>query len=129
SPRCPPTPGTPASTTASGGSRSRTRIRTTPTWSGRRRPSAGRWPCRRWPAAEGPVGSGTAPTMARTVGELKDTFYVTSAIYYANDLPHVGHTYEIVACDVIARCQRKRGEKVWFLNGKDEQSNTVMSKA
>jgi methionyl-tRNA synthetase len=56
----------------------------------------------------------------------KDTFYITSAIYYVNDVPHVGHTYEIVACDVIARYHRLRGEKVWFLTGSDEHSQNVV---
>ena len=63
------------------------------------------------------------------MSEAKDTFYITSAIYYANDLPHVGHTYEIVACDVIARYHRQRGERVWFLTGSDEHSQNVIAKA
>jgi methionyl-tRNA synthetase len=58
-------------------------------------------------------------------GATKDTFYITSAIYYVNDVPHVGHTYEIVACDVIARYHRLRGEKVFFLTGTDEHSQNV----
>src|SRR5438309_7979026 len=56
---------------------------------------------------------------------VKDTFYITSAIYYVNDVPHVGHTYEILACDVIARYHRARGEKVFFLTGSDEHSQNV----
>jgi methionyl-tRNA synthetase len=56
---------------------------------------------------------------------VKDTFYITSAIYYVNALPHVGHTYEIVACDVIARYHRLAGEKVFFLTGTDEHSQNV----
>jgi len=56
---------------------------------------------------------------------VKDTFYITSAIYYVNDVPHVGHTYEIVACDVIARYHRLRGDKVFFLTGSDEHSQNV----
>jgi len=59
----------------------------------------------------------------------KDTFYITSAIYYVNDAPHVGHTYEIVACDVIARYRRLRGERVWFLTGTDEHSQNVAKAA
>jgi methionyl-tRNA synthetase len=60
---------------------------------------------------------------------VKDTFYITSAIYYVNDVPHVGHTYEIVACDVIARYHRLRGEKVFFLTGSDEHSQNVIKAA
>ncbi len=60
---------------------------------------------------------------------MKDTFYITSAIYYVNDVPHVGHTYEIVACDFIARYHRLRGEKVFFLTGSDEHSQNVVKAA
>ena len=52
---------------------------------------------------------GCAPASAYNGRTVKDTFYLTSAIYYVNDVPHVGHTYEIVACDVIARYHRARG--------------------
>jgi methionyl-tRNA synthetase len=60
---------------------------------------------------------------------VKDTFYITSAIYYVNDVPHVGHTYEIVCCDAIARFHRMRGEKVFFLSGSDEHSQNVAKAA
>ena len=60
---------------------------------------------------------------------MKDTFYITSAIYYVNDVPHVGHTYEIVACDFIARYHRLRGENVFFLTGSDEHSQNVVKAA
>ena len=60
---------------------------------------------------------------------MKDTFYITSAIYYVNDVPHVGHTYEILACDVIARYRRLRGDRVFFLTGSDEHSQNVVRAA
>jgi methionyl-tRNA synthetase len=60
---------------------------------------------------------------------VKDTFYITSAIYYVNDVPHIGHTYEILACDLVARYHRMRGEKVWFLTGTDEHSQNVIRAA
>ena len=60
---------------------------------------------------------------------MKDTFYITSAIYYVNDVPHIGHTYEIIGCDVIARYHRQRGEKVFFLTGTDEHSQNVVRAA
>jgi methionyl-tRNA synthetase len=59
----------------------------------------------------------------------KDTFFITSAIYYVNDVPHVGHTYEIVSCDLIARYHRLRGERVFFLTGSDEHSQNVVKAA
>ena len=52
-------------------------------------------------------------------------FYVTSSIPYANAEPHVGTAYEIIACDVLARYHRLRGERVFFLTGTDEHSLNV----
>jgi methionyl-tRNA synthetase len=56
---------------------------------------------------------------------LKDTFYITTPIYYPNDVPHIGHAYTTVACDVIARYHRLRGEKVLFLTGTDEHGQKI----
>ena len=56
---------------------------------------------------------------------MKDTFYLTTPIYYVNDVPHIGHAYTTVACDVIARYHRLRGEKVFFLTGTDEHGQKV----
>jgi methionyl-tRNA synthetase len=47
-------------------------------------------------------------------------FYVTTPIYYPNDVPHVGHAYSSVAADALARWQRLWGEDVVFLTGTDE---------
>ena len=51
---------------------------------------------------------------------MKDTFYITSPIYYPNDVPHIGHAYNAVAVDLIARYHRLRGERVFHLTGTDE---------
>jgi methionyl-tRNA synthetase len=51
---------------------------------------------------------------------LNDTFYITTPIYYPNDVPHIGHAYTSVAADVVARYHRLRGEDVMFLTGTDE---------
>jgi methionyl-tRNA synthetase len=56
---------------------------------------------------------------------VKDTFYITTPIYYVNDVPHIGHAYTTVACDVIARYHRLRGEDVFFLTGTDEHGQKV----
>ena len=48
------------------------------------------------------------------------TFYVTTPIYYPNDVPHIGHAYTSVATDYVARWHRLRGEDVFFLTGTDE---------
>ena len=55
----------------------------------------------------------------------RDVFYITSAIPYVNAEPHVGTAYEIMACDLIARYRRLRGDRVWFLTGTDEHSLNV----
>jgi methionyl-tRNA synthetase len=57
----------------------------------------------------------------------RDVFYITSAIPYVNAEPHVGTAYEIMACDLIARYRRLRGDRVWFLTGTDEHSLNVAS--
>ncbi|HET9673048.1 MAG TPA: methionine--tRNA ligase [Actinomycetota bacterium] len=50
----------------------------------------------------------------------RDVFYLTTPIYYPNDVPHIGHAYDAVAADVIARFHRLRGEEVFHLTGTDE---------
>jgi len=51
---------------------------------------------------------------------MGDPFYITTAIHYPNGKPHIGHAYEMVAADVIARFQRQAGRDVRFLTGTDE---------
>src|SRR5260221_13073344 len=48
------------------------------------------------------------------------TYYVTTPIYYVNDVPHIGHAYTSLACDVLARFKRLDGYDVHFLTGTDE---------
>lgn len=55
----------------------------------------------------------------------KDTFYLTTPIYYVNDVPHIGHAYTTVAADFIARHHRLAGENVFFLTGTDEHGQKV----
>ena len=50
----------------------------------------------------------------------RDVFYITTPIYYPNDVPHIGHAYNAVATDFIARYHRLRGENVFHLTGTDE---------
>jgi methionyl-tRNA synthetase len=50
----------------------------------------------------------------------RDVFYLTTPIYYPNDVPHIGHAYTSVAADFIARYHRLRGEEVFHLTGVDE---------
>ncbi len=59
----------------------------------------------------------------------KDTFYITTAIDYTNAPPHIGHAYEKVLADCIARYQRFAGKKVFFLTGVDQHGQKVQQTA
>ena len=52
-------------------------------------------------------------------------FYITTPIYYINDVPHIGHTCTTIAADIIARLHRQLGEEVFFLTGTDEHGQKV----
>jgi methionyl-tRNA synthetase len=56
---------------------------------------------------------------------MKPTFYVTTPIYYVNDVPHIGHAYTTIAADVLARYKRLMGFDVYFLTGSDEHGQKV----
>ena len=51
---------------------------------------------------------------------MSDPFYITTAISYPNGRPHIGHAYEAIATDAIARFQRAMGRDVFFMTGTDE---------
>jgi methionyl-tRNA synthetase len=53
------------------------------------------------------------------------TFYVTTPIYYANSLPHLGHLYTMIVADAIARHQRQQGTETLFLTGTDEHGINI----
>jgi len=52
-------------------------------------------------------------------------FYVTTPIYYVNDVPHIGHAYTTIAADILARYNRLKGRDVFFLTGTDEHGQKV----
>ncbi|MBI4779144.1 methionine--tRNA ligase [Candidatus Falkowbacteria bacterium] len=56
-------------------------------------------------------------------------FYITTPVYYVNDVPHIGHTYTTIAADVLARWHRELGEEVFFLTGTDEHGAKIETKA
>ena len=67
---------------------------------------------------------------ARFVDRLRmKSFYITTAIDYVNGSPHIGHAYEKVLTDVIARFRRQMGDKVHFLTGTDEHGQKVQASA
>jgi len=61
--------------------------------------------------------------------EEKKTFYVTTPIYYVNDVPHIGHAYTTIIADAIARFERMTGREVFFLTGTDEHGQKVQKAA
>ncbi len=60
---------------------------------------------------------------------MSKTFYVTTPIYYVNDVPHIGHSYTTIAADVLARFFRADGRDVRFLTGTDEHGIKIVKAA
>ena len=60
---------------------------------------------------------------------MAEPYYLTTAIHYPNGKPHIGHAYETIAADVIARFQRLRGREVRFQTGTDEHGLKMAQKA
>lgn len=60
---------------------------------------------------------------------MKKNFYITTPIYYVNDVPHLGTAYTTIAADVLARYQRQRGHTVKFLTGTDEHGEKIQEAA
>lgn len=56
---------------------------------------------------------------------MNERFYVTTPIYYVNDIPHIGHAYTTIAADILARRNRLIGRQVFFLTGTDEHGQKV----
>jgi len=56
-------------------------------------------------------------------------YYITTPIYYINDVPHIGHAYTTIAADVLARYHRKKGDHVFFLTGTDEHGAKIAEAA
>ena len=54
---------------------------------------------------------------------MKQRFYVTTPIYYVNEIPHIGHAYTTIAADILSRYNRLQGKEVFFL-----QAQTSMDK-
>jgi len=60
---------------------------------------------------------------------MSKKYYITTPIYYVNDIPHIGHAYTTLACDVLARFHRLCGYDVKFLTGTDEHGQKVEKSA
>ena len=59
----------------------------------------------------------------------KQSFYITTPIYYPSNKLHIGHSYTTVAADTVARFQRLKGKDVMFLTGMDEHGQKIQQKA
>jgi len=59
----------------------------------------------------------------------RNTFYITTPIYYVNDVPHIGHAYTTIAADVLARYKRLSGYDVVFSTGTDEHGQKIARSA
>jgi len=60
---------------------------------------------------------------------MNQKFYLTTPIYYVNDIPHIGHTCTTVAADILARYHKLKGNDVFFLTGTDEHGAKVAEAA
>src|SRR5437588_12719401 len=60
---------------------------------------------------------------------MPKTFFITTAIDYTNSAPHIGHAYEKILADVIARYRRLKGDNVFFLTGVDQHGQKVQRSA
>jgi len=56
-------------------------------------------------------------------------FYITTAIDYVNAEPHIGHAYQKIIADALARWHKLKGEKVWYLTGTDEHGQKIAKSA
>jgi len=78
------------------------------------------------------VGATTkgAPGVAKSATAVEEnSFYITTAISYPNGAPHIGHAYEAIATDALARFQRLDGKDVFFLTGTDEHGLKMIQTA
>src|SRR5881392_4068379 len=60
---------------------------------------------------------------------MSSTFYITTPIYYANSLPHLGHLYTTIVADAVSRYKRQRGFETYFLTGTDEHGINIQRAA
>lgn len=63
--------------------------------------------------------------MDKNLGEKMDKKYITTPIYYVNDIPHIGHAYTTIIADTMARFCRLRGIDTYFLTGTDEHGQKI----
>ncbi|HEY5649720.1 MAG TPA: class I tRNA ligase family protein, partial [Nitrospiria bacterium] len=69
------------------------------------------------------------PTRKTASRKKKKAFYLTTPIYYVNDVPHIGHAYTTIAADTLARFKRLQGYRTYFLTGTDEHGQKIETAA
>ncbi len=60
---------------------------------------------------------------------MSEKFYISTPLYYVNDVPHLGHIFEAIGIDVLARFRRLQGYDVFFITGTDEHGMKIQSEA
>jgi methionyl-tRNA synthetase len=76
------------------------------------------------------IGKTTVAHVAKASGApARNSFYIATAIAYPNGAPHIGHAYEAIAADALARFQRLDGKDVFFLTGTDEHGLKMIQTA
>ncbi len=81
-------------------------------------------------ATEAGATANETPRVAKpSTPAAKNSFYITTAISYPNGAPHIGHAYEAIATDALARFQRLDGKDVFFLTGTDEHGLKMIQTA
>jgi methionyl-tRNA synthetase len=70
-----------------------------------------------------------SPAAKPVVAAERNTYFITTAIAYPNGIPHIGHAYEAIATDALARFQRLDGKDVFFLTGTDEHGLKMVQTA
>jgi methionyl-tRNA synthetase len=81
----------------------------------------------RWSIAPRKLRSATASITVNA--RMPETFYITTAIDYTNSPPHIGHAYEKILADVLARYHQLKGDEVFFLTGVDQHGQKVQQSA
>jgi methionyl-tRNA synthetase len=76
-----------------------------------------------------PVTKPAAAVATPAAPAARNTYFITTAIAYPNGMPHIGHAYEAIATDALARFQRLDGKDVFFLTGTDEHGQKMVQTA
>jgi methionyl-tRNA synthetase len=80
-------------------------------------------------STRGGIAAKKTPRITKSPSAERKSFYITTAIAYPNGVPHIGHAYEAIATDALARFQRLDGKDVFFLTGTDEHGLKMVQTA